>query len=120
MELVLVYNANKKVGDQMVDYLHKVFSPSTYDCKLCSLTHHNLGARRAWKEFIESSDLPMQFLYKDQFKAKYQEDFDFPVVLSYDKSGFTRILGKKELESLNDLEEFLVLLKERLPKTAVE
>ena len=103
----------------MMDYLHKVFSPSTYACKLCSLTHHNFGPRKGWKEFLSSADITIRFVYKDQFRAEFQEDFDFPVVLGYDKSAFL-ILGKKELQNLNDLEEFLVLLKERLPETTVE
>lgn len=70
-ELIFVYNANSDPWSSAIDYMHKVFSPSTYPCSLCGLTHYNAGMTSAWKNFINQLDLPKQFLYKDEFILQY-------------------------------------------------
>lgn len=116
MELILVYNANSGVANKLWDALHKTVSPSTYACELCALTHHSLGARSQWKAFLKEKNIPTKVMYKDQFETAYQGSFEFPAVLLHDKSNFTCILDKKEMGELNELEDFLVLLKHRLPE----
>lgn len=117
MELILVYNANSGVANKLWDAMHKAVSPSTYACELCSLTHHSVGARSQWKSFLKEKKIPTKVMYKDQFEAIYQKSFEFPAVFLYDKSNFTCILDKKAMSELNELEDFLVLLKSRLPET---
>lgn len=114
MELFFVYNANSRLPSKVYDALHKVVSPSTYDCELCELTHHSMGARKKWKDFVVNSKIPLQVWYKDMFISNFHEKFEFPVVLYYDNSRFTRILDKNELNALNDLDEFFVLLNRKL------
>jgi len=70
-KLILVYNASEKLGNKMIDYAHKVFSPSTYACDLCSLTYNNFGMRNEWKKFLETLDVEKEFLYKEGFAHKY-------------------------------------------------
>lgn len=115
MELIFVYNAEDHAMDRILGALHKVVAPKSYACDLCKLTHNAVGARRKWIAFLDSLSVPVRVMYKNTFREAFQEDFEFPVILSYENSQLTRILDKKELEDINDLSEFFVVLKRRLP-----
>lgn len=116
MELLLVYNAKSNFGHKVFDGIHKIVSPSTYKCELCSLTHHQFGERKSWEQFRKNVSFPIRVLYKNEFLEEFGQNFEFPVVFINDKSALTCILDKKELAAINDLEEFFVELKKRLPK----
>lgn len=120
MELFFVYNANSNLTIKFFDAVHKIVSPSTYDCELCELTHYSLGARKAWKEFVGKSKIPIQVWYKDRFVQKFEKEYEFPVVLIYDNSGFTCILDKIQLESINGLDELFVLLNKKTSQIGLE
>ena len=116
MELFFIYNANSTTTGRLFGAIHKIVSPSTYDCELCILSHHYFGARKIWTEFVESARVPVRIYYKDQFKQKFEEEIEFPAVMSYDNSSLNCILGRKELSSINDLNELFVLLREKVPE----
>ncbi|MBI5659455.1 MAG: GTPase [Nitrosomonadales bacterium] len=65
----------------MFDIAHKVISPSTYQCALCSLTHNALSEKSEWADFRKSSRHDLQFLHKNEFEAQYSTRFDYPVIL---------------------------------------
>jgi len=111
-DLLLVYNADSDLKSKMLDYVHKIVSPGSYDCQLCSITHTNLGQKQEWTEFLDSIDADLKFLYKDQFlkgRAK-EEHFDFPIImynnnLVLDKGSFQ----KMDLEDLKNFISELIL-----------
>ena len=70
-KLIFVYNADSGLFSTMSDIAHKLFSPSTYECQLCALTHGLLKERGEWRDFIESFDVEVEFLHRDQFREKY-------------------------------------------------
>jgi hypothetical protein len=39
--LLFVYNADSGVFNLVTDIAHKIFSPQTYACQLCCITHGN-------------------------------------------------------------------------------
>jgi len=41
MELILVNNAKNGVFNKAIDFAHKIVSPQTYECSLCSITYGN-------------------------------------------------------------------------------
>lgn len=69
--LVFVYNADSGLFNSLTDLAHKIFSPQTYACNLCSLTYSNFGMKKEWKEFLVSLDLPMEFLHRDELESRY-------------------------------------------------
>ena len=69
--LVFVYNADTGVFNTLADVAHKVFSPQTYGCRLCAITHTPVGMRSEWKAFITSLDQEVEFLHRDEFAARY-------------------------------------------------
>ncbi len=69
--LVFVYNADSGVFNAVTDMAHKAFSPQTYQCNLCALTHSTFGMRNSWKEFLETLEIPLEFLHADELKSRY-------------------------------------------------
>ena len=66
--LLFVYNADSGFFNTLADIGHKLFSPATYPCQLCAITHGVLAERGAWRDFVASLDLPCEFLHRDQFQ----------------------------------------------------
>lgn len=81
MKLLFVYNADSGMLNTAKDIGHKLFSPQTYDCFLCSLTHGTFRENPQWKTFRENSAIEMQFLHRDEFEKKFDEKFEYPVIL---------------------------------------
>jgi hypothetical protein len=80
-KLVFVYNADSGVFNLAADISHKMFSPQTYACNLCALTHSNFGMKKDWKKYLESLDARLEFLHVDEFKKKYAlEDIELPAI----------------------------------------
>lgn len=117
-ELIFVYNAASGFGNVLLDGAHKVLKPATYNCDLCQLTHGAFRERKVWKDFRQSSQLPMQFLYKDEYQKEYASKFGhahtFPVVLGRTGSGLELVVSSKELSALETAEELIGLLKSRI------
>lgn len=81
-KLIFVYNADSGLYNTLSDIAHKVFSPQTYACRLCALTHSYFTMRDAWKTFIEHIGVDCEFLHRDQFHARYPAmDIALPAVL---------------------------------------
>ncbi|GAB5419258.1 MAG: hypothetical protein Crog4KO_33020 [Crocinitomicaceae bacterium] len=116
MELFFVYNAKIGLGNMIIDGMHKVVRPSTYGCDLCSITYHALGKRKAWKTFLKDSNVPMHFYYLDKLPPEIDKNFDYPAVLRYENSTVSCILDKQDFAAINDLNDFIVLLKEKVPE----
>lgn len=69
--LIFVYNARSGLFNALSDAAHKIFSPRTYQCNLCAITHSALGMRREWREFLDGLGVPLEFLHADELKARY-------------------------------------------------
>ncbi len=120
MELIFVYNANSGRANKMWDAVHKMVSPTTYDCELCTLTHHSFGAHSKWQSFLKEAKVSVKVYYKDQFERTFDSKMEFPAVLFYENSVVRTILDKKELKHINELEDLLVLLEQKLSETTIE
>lgn len=113
-QLIFVYNANTDPISAVVDYAHKVFKPSTYKCKLCALTHHNLGVRSAWKNFKKQSNVNMEFMYIRGFEAQFNVQYDYPVILERKDDKFVLFIGKDELQKMSSVENLISELNRKL------
>ena len=83
--LVFVYNARSGVFNSLIDYFHKMISPSTYGCSLCSLTYNNYGQVKAWKQFIQSLNIPIYFKYSDHLsEIGLDKKTKLPIVVNTD------------------------------------
>lgn len=73
MSVLFVYNADSGLFSTLADIGHKLFSPTTYPCSLCAITHGLLAERAAWRAFIEGLGTPCEFLHRDQFRARFPD-----------------------------------------------
>jgi hypothetical protein len=79
--LVFVYNAESGLFNTVADIAHKVFSPETYQCNLCALTHSTFGMRESWQEFLNGLEMPFEFLHADELRNRYSiNDIPLPAV----------------------------------------
>ena len=100
-----------------LDFAHKIISPSTYACDLCSLTHGNFSEKKIWKKFRESISHELQFVYKDEFLKKYRDNtiaFRFPIILEKKESEFVVLMDADELSMIASIEELIQNLQARL------
>lgn len=115
--LIFIYNANSGLGNMLLDGAHKILSPGTYDCSLCSLTFGALTEKEAWKKFRTESDIQMDFLHKDEFakayRSKFGHRFTFPIVLTESENGLEVLIKTEELNSLETAEELIGLIEKR-------
>ncbi len=104
----------------VLDGLHKMISPSTYACDLCAITYGTVAMKKEWKTFIDQSKVPFRFYYKNTLPKKFDHNLDYPVVLRYENSSVSCILDRQDFAAINDLNEFIVLLKEKVPELSEE
>ena len=112
MELVFVYNAESGKLSALLDLGHKMVSPESYKCNLCSLTHGSLTERKEWKRFRESTSLELVFLHKDEFEKEYGPEFSYPVVLKKD-DGLEVLISTEELNGITDPAQLIALVESR-------
>jgi len=112
--LIFVYNANSGALNTALDIAHKLISPSTYQCNLCSLTHGVFSEHEDWKHFREESDDELIFLHKDEFEKAYnhQQD-DYPVVFEKTSDGLNIFISANDMRTLNDLPALMAQLRSR-------
>jgi hypothetical protein len=113
-QLIFVYNADANLFSTVVDFAHKILSPSTYQCGLCALTYGNFSIKQEWKAYIESLPIESIFLHKDEFERQYKMVIDLPVVLNETSSGINILINKKEIDGCTSLQQLKDKLSSKL------
>lgn len=113
-QLVFVYNADSGMFNTLTDIAHKVFSPQTYSCNLCAISHSYLSERDEWKEFIAGLSevgAECEFLHRDEFEKKYLlKDQTFPAVYIKNDDGLFICLDANVINECNSMDK----LKEKI------
>ncbi len=114
-KIVFVYNADSGVINMLKDYVHKIVSPSTYGCRLCSLIYDNRGVKDSWKEFVSQLHFRSQFLHRDEFVDKYgMKDDELPCVYMEKDGKLDLFIPASEIDQCNNLEELKSLVSGKL------
>lgn len=117
MTLVFVYNSDSGPISGLLDIGHKILSPGTYQCSLCSLTHDAFSEKEGWRAFRKSVGMPMEFLHRDEFEEKYGISHPYPVILI--KNGDMRVLMKKEeIDGIETMEQLIETVRKAMNKNA--
>lgn len=106
-EIIFVYNADSNLLSKIFDFGHKVISPKTYQCELCSLTHGKFGERALWKTFREEKNKRFKFMYKDEFSDKFNVSIEYPVILKKKQGKISILIDKDELSKMKSLNELM-------------
>ncbi len=118
-KLIFVYNADSGVRNALLDSMHKVLSPSTYECNLCDITFGLFSEKVNWKEFRLQFPMEMEFLHRDEFSkgyaSKFGKKFTFPIVLGDHLGELEVIISTDELNQLGSADELIDLINKRVP-----
>lgn len=116
--IIFVYNANSRLGQGLLDSLHKIVSPTTYDCNLCALTHGNFGPKKEWKSFLENTTASLEFYHKDEYQKQFASKFAMPYALPFviKVNGYNEevICSATKINSFIKLSDFISYLKQHL------
>jgi hypothetical protein len=109
--LVFVYNADSGVFNALADAAHKIFSPQTYGCNLCALTHTAVSMRGEWRRFLEELDAPSEFLHADELGARYGvTGVPLPAVFKRDGEKIEVLIGADSINACGTLDELESLI----------
>ena len=115
--LLFVYNANSGKMNAVLDSLHKITNPSTYNCNLCAITFGLFTEDDLWKTFRENSPLQLEFYHRDEFKKKFNSKwlskFEFPIVLSEKNGEFEVFITTEELNGFTTSEALIEAIMKR-------
>lgn len=114
-DLIFVYAMDGGLFNEITGYAHKLLSPSTYPCNLCTLTNGPLGVKREWAQFLKGLDMKTEFLHRDEFVRKYPAaKHSFPAVYRSSGNGTPQVLvSSAELNACRDLPSFISIVRER-------
>ncbi len=116
-KLIFVYNANSGYFNIVADIGHKIFSPDTYPCSLCNITYGIFKIKPEWQNFIQSINLPLEFLHKDEFVYQYPDlkSIQLPAILSKQFGKPLKcIMSHTELNKLSDIKNLKALIISKL------
>ena len=114
-KIVFVYNADSGVFNLMTDIAHKIFSPQTYACNLCAITHSNFGMRKEWKTYLESLENPLEFLHADEFKARYElEKTELPAIFVENGGALRQIADAARINKSRSIEDLKQIIDHAL------
>ena len=111
MKLIFVYNADSGMMNTVKDIGHKLLSPATYDCFLCSLTHGAFRENPEWKAFRNTAHCEMVFLHRDEFEKQYNRTMEYPVVLK-ESNELEVAISKDQLSSFSALNHLIEAVRE--------
>ncbi len=114
--LLLVYNADGGWLNALRDAVHKLARPETYPCSLCALTYGAVSMRSEWQAFLDQLGLPVQFLYRDEFRSDLDSrGLALPAILLGGEADAPEVLvSAAELAALPDLPALIALIEARL------
>lgn len=118
-ELILVFNADGGAVSRLMDAVHKIVRPETYECDLCMITHGALTQKREWTFFVESLDIPTRALHRDEFAREFPgAQIPWPAVLIRRAGGVPEVLvSREELAGLNGVPELAATIEAKLTRS---
>lgn len=118
MKLVFVYNAGKGWFNALTDSIHKVVSPQTYSCDLCSLTHTLTGMKSEVRKYIKEFKGDTSFYHlndlPDHCKQPLADVGGAPALFLEYKDEMVLLFDKRELSRFESAALFIAELKRRL------
>ena len=110
--LIFVYNAESGLFNTLADAAHKIFSPRTYRCNLCALTHSAVGMRKEWREFLNGLDATQEFLHADELEERYGVvGLSLPAIFRREDRDIEVLVGADSInacETMDDLKRLLL------------
>ncbi|MCA1625679.1 MAG: hypothetical protein LC778_18145 [Acidobacteria bacterium] len=115
--LVFVYNADGGIFNLLTDVAHKILSPQTYSCNLCSLTHSSFGMKDEWREYLKTLPAPFEFLHADELKAKYKiENVKLPAIFKKENGKLKETIGANAINGCRSIADLKQIINAEISK----
>ena len=112
MKLIFVYNADSGVFNTLSDIAHKLFSPATYQCNLCNLTHGYFKTRDQWVNFLSDLDADIEFLHRDEYlKRNGDRGVGLPAIFVEKHGELNLWVDGKILNKMQSTDELMELIR---------
>ena len=119
VKLILVYNADSGWLNAAWHSAHKLVFPKTYRCSLCAVTHHPLGMKKQWAEFIRELGCEVDFLHRDEAIHRFDlVEVSWPAVLRVDQAKVRIWLTAEQLDSASSLDQLKALIRDKFDADA--
>lgn len=113
--ILMLYNADAGLINGALDSLHKLFSPSTYACRLCELTYGLASMKTDWRATVDALPHPVTFLHKDEWEAHSPSNpIPLPAILLESETGLETLISAAEFAQITSLGALQALLAARL------
>lgn len=113
--ILFVYNAESGIFNTVTDIAHKIFSPETYTCNLCSLTYGTFTIRKEWQLYLEELEADFEFLHKDELSEKYDiTPIELPAVFLKQNSKLGLWITAEEINRCQSVDDLKALISRRL------
>ncbi|MEM6719688.1 MAG: GTPase [Bacteroidota bacterium] len=117
-KIIFIYNAKSGKLNSLLDVAHKLISPKTYQCKLCTMTHDTFVENALWKEFRQNTSLSLEFLHSDEFEQQYKNiDTKYPVIFLQEGNKVKEWISKSEIEKIETTEALIQLIETKANTT---
>ncbi|MBD3404790.1 MAG: hypothetical protein GF411_01485 [Candidatus Lokiarchaeota archaeon] len=111
-KIIFVYNADSGLLNATKDFFHRLISPDTYQCNLCAVTYSNTGMRNEWQNFIDSLDIPVEVLHKDEFNNRHSfDDPSFPSAFLLMNGDLSYFISVEEMNSVSSVDELIEMVR---------
>lgn len=114
--IIFVYNVDSGFFNTLKDALHKSFSPATYPCKLCELSHGVLTMKKPWRNYLQQLPFQKKFLHRNEFREQYPDcrDAELPAIFLQIKSACTELVPAQDINQQKNLTDLIELVDNRL------
>ena len=111
IQLLFVYNADSGAFNVLADIGHKIFSPGTYSCALCTITHGVFREKEQWRSFVASLPVECIFLHRDEFLHQHSGfEGQLPGVFLRKADRLIPCLSAEQLKSCRDIPDLQQLI----------
>jgi hypothetical protein len=115
--LLFVYNADSGRFNTLADIGHKFFSPQTYACNLCALTHGYFSEKSQWRAFVDELGTKCEFLHRDQFRQRYSgQRIPLPAVFLVAGNEISPCINAEQLRDCKSLKQLKQLVRKQCLK----
>ena len=114
-KLIFVYNGDSGVINSIMHLMHKTFSPSTYECRLCALVYDSISMNKDWMAFVNTLGVEVEYHHRDTFLKTYKHRYqDYPVVLMQEAGKFETVLDAPAFAGIETLKDLMQIVSHRV------
>jgi len=110
--VLLIYHTDGGRWQALRDAAHKMVSPTSYPCALCTLTHGVFRARGPWRDFQARHGTAVAVWHRDEFVAAFPDQaIRTPCVLARTAEGsLHEVLSPAAIAVIDDVDGLIARL----------